>query len=220
MTWIVNATNPCPSVGQRLQAQQQHAAQWEARGCLNALCCGGVAAGRVALLAALHHSPRFVPAGTTSSGTPTWCLRCAAVSTGRNERPCQSPSQAGACAVTCILQSSVCQWSADEPLTRVTPMRRHLPQSWAAERGGLGVATEGDYQSAAAREAADAWAAQQPAGCLGQDDSGCTQSAAMCPRDAGPGQASMLAAVQPTWKRLHSIASQVFEGKLHMWQAD
>jgi hypothetical protein len=60
------------------QAQQHEAVLWEARPCLEALCCRGKIAGQVALLAALQHSPRFQLSTATGGGPPQWRIRCIA----------------------------------------------------------------------------------------------------------------------------------------------
>jgi hypothetical protein len=61
------------------QAQQHEAVLWEARPCLEALCCRGKVAGQVALLAALQHSPRFQLGTATGGGPPQWRVRCTAI---------------------------------------------------------------------------------------------------------------------------------------------
>ena len=61
------------------QAQQHEAVLWEARPCLEALCCRGKVAGQVALLTALQHSPRFQLGTATGGGPPQWRVRCTAI---------------------------------------------------------------------------------------------------------------------------------------------
>lgn len=49
---------------------------WEGRPELEALCTGGEAAGRAAVLAALRHSPRFAVVGISADGAETWWATC------------------------------------------------------------------------------------------------------------------------------------------------
>jgi hypothetical protein len=129
-----------------VQAQQHQAVLWEARSCLEALCCSGKAAGRVALLAALQHSPRFQLSADAGDGTPGWCIRC----------------------IVTVFILRFQQHGACRPLRSthwiIHPLQlfRQLPRSWAAACGGLAVATETDYCRAAHQEAAAAARASEP----------------------------------------------------------